>query len=69
MLYDTENNNDIPLGKAGYMRRKYSLVLITMGPMANVTENAAVLKPYVGNLSYALAFLSTTLKGEFKFED
>jgi hypothetical protein len=36
VLYDTEDSSEIPLGKKGWERRKYSIVMINTGPFGKI---------------------------------
>ena len=57
VLADTEKEEDVPLGIAGYDKRIYSLCAIAGGWGPDLANFAIPLKPYLGTGAYLLYFL------------
>ena len=63
VLADTENEEDVPPGKAGYDRRRYSLCVTSGGWGPEMASFAIPLKPYFGPGAYLLYFLKVLIFG------
>ena len=68
VLADVEKNEDIPIGKAGYEKRRYSLCGIFGGWMPEMVEFAVPFKPYFGSASYMFYFIKMLIFGRSKYQ-
>ena len=56
VLADSEREEDVPTGKAGYSQRRFSLCSVMGGWLPKMANDAIPLKPYLGPFSYLIQF-------------
>ena len=68
VLADVEKNEDIPIGKAGYEKRRYALCGLFGGWMPEMVQSAIPLKPYFGSAAYSFYYIKLLIFGRSKFQ-